>query len=80
METTIISFLPMFIMQVVYAIFVAQIAKRTNKSVAFYVILSLVPFVGTFFFMYVMWTTVLWTLDSINALRAQKDGTTNPAP
>jgi uncharacterized membrane protein len=77
METTIISFLPMFIMQAIYAIFMAQIAKRTNKNVAAYVILSLIPFVGVFFFIYVMWSTVLWTLDSINALRAEKDGPTN---
>lgn len=67
----------MFIMQIFYAIFVAQIAKRTNKSVALYVVLSLIPIAGMFFFMYVMWTTVLWTLDSINALRVNKDGSTN---
>nr|WP_315489506.1 hypothetical protein [uncultured Rhodoferax sp.] len=77
METTIINFLPMFIMQIFYAAFAAQIAKRTNKSVALYVALSLIPVLGMFFFMYVMWTTVLWTLDSINALRAQRVGATS---
>ncbi|MEN3294524.1 MAG: hypothetical protein V7642_3777 [Burkholderiales bacterium] len=72
METTIISFLPMLIMQAIYAIFVAQIAKRTNKNVPVYVIVSLIPFVGAFFFIYVMWSTVLSVLDSINELKAQK--------
>jgi uncharacterized membrane protein len=74
MGTTIISFLPMFIMQVIYAVFMAQIAKRTNKSATVYVIVSLIPFIGAFFFIYVMWSTVLWTLDSINELRAKKTG------
>lgn len=74
METSIISFLPIFIMQAIYAVFVAQIAKRTNKNVPIYVIASLIPFVGTFFFIYVMWSTVLRVLDSINELKAQKAG------
>lgn len=73
METTIISFLPMFIMQAIYTIFVAQVAKRTKKNVPVYVFVSLIPFVGAFFFIYVMWTTVLWGIDSINELRAQKN-------
>jgi hypothetical protein len=68
----ILSFLPMFIMQVVYAIFVAQIARRTNKNVPVYVIVSLIPIVGVFFLVYVFWSTALWALDSINELKAQK--------
>lgn len=76
METTIISFLPMLIMQAIYAIFVAQIAKRTNKNVSVYVIVSLIPLVGAFFFIYVIWSTVLSVLDSINELKAQKGGST----
>ncbi|RZI41518.1 hypothetical protein EGT07_18225 [Herbaspirillum sp. HC18] len=73
METTIVSFLPIFIMQAIYAVFAAQIAKRTNKNVPLYVIVSLIPFIGTFFFIYIIWSTVLWALDSINELRAQKE-------
>jgi uncharacterized membrane protein len=71
-ETTFISFLPMLIMQAIYAVFVAQIAKRTGRSVPVYVILSLIPIVGAFFFIYVMWSTVLRVLDSINELKAQQ--------
>jgi hypothetical protein len=71
-ETTVISFLPIFIMQGIYAIFIAQIAKRTNKNVPVYVIVSLILFFGTFFFIYVIWSTVLWAIDSINELRAHK--------
>lgn len=80
---TIISILPMVIMQVVYAGFVAQIARRTNKNVLVYVIASLVPIVGAFFIIYVFWSTALWALDSINELKAQKnrqpDGTKSQA-
>ena len=74
METTIISFLPIFIMQAIYAVFVAQIARRTSKNVPFYIVATLIPFVGAFFFIYVMWSTVLRMLDSINELKAQKVG------
>ncbi len=74
MDPTIISFLPIFIMQAIYAVFVAQIAKRTGKNVPLYVIVSIIPLVGAFFFIYVMWSTVLRVLDSINELKAQKTG------
>ena len=70
---TILSFLPIFIIQVVYAVFVAQIARRTNKNMPVYVIVSLVPIVGSFFFIYVFWSTALWALDSINELKALKN-------
>jgi cyanate permease len=69
METTLISYLPMFIMQIIYAILVGQIAKRRNKNAFAYVVASLIPFIGVFFFIYVMWSTILWMLDSINALK-----------
>lgn len=73
MESIIISLLPMIIMQSIYAILTVQIAKRTNRSVPLYLILSLIPIAGAFFFIYVMWTTVLYVLDSINELKAKKD-------
>jgi uncharacterized membrane protein len=66
----------MFVMQIVYAIFTAQIAKRRHKNVVAYVLVSLIPFVGMFFFIYVMWSTVLWTLDSINELRVRNGAAT----
>jgi len=73
-ENGFIQFLPILTTQVIYAIFVAQIAKRTNKNVLVYVILSLIPFLGLFFFIYVMWTTILRMLDSINELKAAQVG------
>lgn len=67
----LIEFAPMLTMQAIYAIFVVQIAKRTQKNVPVYTILSLIPFVGLFFFIYVFWGTFLYLLDSINQLKAQ---------
>jgi hypothetical protein len=69
-ENGFIQFLPILTMQVIYANFAAQIAKRTDKNVPVYLILSLIPFFGLFFLIYVMWTTVLRVLDSINELKA----------
>lgn len=72
MESTILSLLPLFIMQSIYAVLVAQIARRRNKSVLIYVLASLIPVAGTFFFMYVMWSTILNVLDSINEIKARQ--------
>lgn len=73
MESSILSFLPIILMQAIYAILTVQIARRTNRSVPTYLIISLIPLIGAFFFVYVMWSTVLFVLDSINELKAQKD-------
>lgn len=66
---TLISFVPMFIMQLIYAVFVAQVAKRTGKNPIVYVVLTLMPIIGAFFVIYVLWSTALWALDSINELK-----------
>lgn len=72
MENSLFSLLPLIIMQSIYAIFIWQIAKRTNKNAAIYLILSLIPVIGTFFFIYVFWSTILLVLDSINELKASQ--------
>jgi hypothetical protein len=68
MESIISSFLPMIFIQAIYAAFVFQVAKRTGKSVRVYVVITLVPIIGGFFFLYVMWSTFLDLLDSVNRL------------
>ncbi|MEN9983817.1 MAG: hypothetical protein RI918_1786 [Pseudomonadota bacterium] len=65
---TLISLVPLMLMQAIYAIFIALIAKRTNKNVWLYTILSIVPILGMFFFLYVIASTFLRLLDSVNAL------------
>lgn len=59
-------------MQSIYAILIVQIAKGTDRSVPIYLIFSLIPIVGAFFFIYVMWSTVLFMLDSINELKVSR--------
>lgn len=68
---TIMQFLPIVLMQSVFAVFVGQIAARTNKNVPIYVIVALLPIVGNFFHIYVFWSTTLWAIDSINDLKAR---------
>jgi hypothetical protein len=65
---TLLSLLPLMLMQAIYAIFIVLIAKRTNKNVWLYAILSIVPVLGMFFFLYVIASTFLRLLDSVNAL------------
>jgi len=59
----------MFIIQLIYAVFVAQIAARTNKNIPVYVVVTLIPIVGMFFLIYVFWSTILSLLDSVNQLK-----------
>jgi hypothetical protein len=78
LESNIISFLPIILMQSIYAILTVQIARRTNRSVPTYLIILLIPLIGAFFFVYVMWSTVLFVLDSINELKVQNDTPRQP--
>lgn len=75
MESTATSFLPLILMQSIYAAFVFQVAKRTGKNVLAYCVITLMPLVGMFFFLYVMWSAFIGLLDSVNRLeRLQKNG------
>jgi hypothetical protein len=71
LESSIFSLLPLILMQSIYAILTVQIAKRTGRSVPAYLVMSLIPIIGAFFFIYVMWSTILFVLDSINELKAK---------
>jgi hypothetical protein len=68
---TLISLIPMMLIQGIYAIFAAQVAKRTQRSVPLFVILTLIPLFGMLLFVYVIWSTTLYVLDSINELKAK---------
>jgi hypothetical protein len=71
---TLIGLLPVLITQLIYAVFIAQVAKRTGKNATVYVVLTLIPILGAFFVIYVLWSTVLWALDSINELKTRAAG------
>ncbi|MGC8164895.1 hypothetical protein ACP3WT_24710 [Salmonella enterica] len=79
MGPTLASFLPMFIMQLIYAVFVAQIAKRTNKNVLGYFLATLIPLFGLFFLIYVFWSTILSLLDSVNQIKQSLNSKTDGA-
>lgn len=66
---TLFSLMPMFIMQSIYAVFVFQIAKRTEKNAPLFTVATLIPLLGAFFVIYVFWSTTLYLLDSVNELR-----------
>lgn len=58
-------------MQVILAVFAAQIATRTSRSVPLFVAFTLIPLLGLFFFLYVMWSTILLVQDRLNELKMQ---------
>lgn len=71
MEPEFVSFFPFVIVQVVFAVFAAQIATRTSRSAPLFVAFTLIPLLGLFFFLYVMWSTILLVLDRLNELKMQ---------
>lgn len=72
MEPEATSYLTLMALQSIYAIFAAQIAKRTNRSVGAFFVCTLIPLVGILFFAYVIWSTALIVLDTLNDLKAKE--------
>ena len=65
------SFLPLLfiiLIAVLFAIGFAKIAGRMGKSPALWAILSLIPVVNYFFWIYAMFVIVLYVLDRLNGI------------
>lgn len=69
--TRVREFFPFVIVQVVLAVFAAQIAQRTSRSAPLFVAFTLIPLLGLFFFIYVMWSIILFVQDRLNELKMQ---------
>ena len=61
----IASLLPIVIIFVVFAIGFGFLAKRLEKNVALWVILSLIPVVNYFFWVYAMFITLFYIIDTL---------------
>lgn len=69
----IMSFLPITLMGMFLSIFTYKIAERTNKNKWVYVLLTLIPGFGFFFFVYTLLSSVLIILDQINYLKSKTE-------
>lgn len=75
------SFIPLlliFLVFIAFAIGFAIIAGRIGKSSVLWAILSLIPVVNYFFWIYAMFTILLYVLDRLNAI-GSKVGAESPA-
>ncbi len=63
-----ISFLPMIVISIPFAIGNYFLAGAMNQSRALWVILSLVPLVNGFFFIYVFYVVVLYMIERLNRI------------
>ena len=61
----IASLLPIVIIFVVFAIGFGFLAKRLEKNVALWVILSLIPVINYFFWVYAMFITLFYIIDTL---------------
>jgi len=68
MEPGFLPFLPMIIISIPYAVFAGALAQRLNGNTVLWVILALIPFVGIFFFWYLLYRIVTGILDRIDAV------------
>jgi hypothetical protein len=75
------SFIPLLafiLIAILFAIGFAKIAGRMGKSPVLWAVLSLVPVVNYFFWIYAMFVILLYVLDRLNAIGA-KLGAESPA-
>ncbi len=65
------SFLPITILNLILSIFTYKIAQKTNANKWLYVFLTVIPGIGTVFFMYIVLSSILMKLDQINYLKSE---------
>ena len=67
------SILPLVLIQIPFVIGNGFIASRLNRSVALWVILSIIPIVGYFFMLYLFYTLILHFLDRAKEISDKLD-------
>jgi hypothetical protein len=75
------SFIPLLafiLIAILFAIGFAKIAGRMGKSPVLWAVLSLVPVVNYFFWIYAMFVILIYVLDRLNAI-GTKVGAESPA-
>lgn len=73
------AFVPFFLfvlIAVLFAIGFAKIAGRIGRSPGLWAVLSLIPVVNYFFWIYAMFVILLYVLDRLNAIGARVEATT----
>jgi len=65
------GFLPIILMQAVFAVPAALLARRLDASPTLWAILALIPIIGLFFMYYVGYRVVATVLDRLNELAAR---------
>ncbi len=66
-----IALIPLVILMVPLAIGFTLLAGRMGRSQFLWGILSVIPFVNYFFWIYAMFVTLLYMLDKLNAISAR---------
>ncbi len=62
------TFLPLILMSIPFAIGAYFVAGRMGRSRALWVILTLIPFVNILFYFYAMFAILLYILDRLNGV------------
>ncbi len=65
----LMGFLPLILMQAIFAIFVYPLAKRMQMNAPLWTVLSVVPVLGFLIFYYVGFKVALYILDALNEIK-----------
>lgn len=60
------QFFPIIAIQALYAIFTYKVAAKTGKNRALYVVVTLIPGIGSIFFVVIVLSSILYCLDKID--------------
>ena len=77
-----LSFIPVLfviLVAVLFAFGFAKIAGRIGRNPALWAVLSLIPIVNYFFWIYAMFVILLYMLDRLNSISARVDATSPAA-
>lgn len=69
--TVVMQLLPIMIFQIIYAVVVFQLCRKQNWNAFLWTVLTLVPVLGMIVFIVVFLSTMLKTLDRLNAIEGK---------
>lgn len=67
----LMGFIPLIVMQAIFAIFVYPLAKRMQMNAPLWTVLCLIPFIGFLVSYYIGFKVALYILDALNEIKSK---------
>lgn len=69
MMSEMMGFLPLIIMQTIFAVMVYPLTKRMQMNAPLWTVLSLIPIIGFVIFYYIAFKVGIYMLDALNEIK-----------